>query len=71
MKIVYKNTNDQNELHVGILLTSNIHKNTVYVDVITEGHLKTGEPDWKKSHINSVYMKDIVGTEEEFAEYFV
>ena len=71
MYIVYKNTNDSNRLHKGVLITNNITEHTVYVDVIPEGDLRTSELDWKNLHIQSVSMKDIVGTEEEYGEYFV
>ena len=71
MILVYKNTNESNDLHHGILITSNITENTVYVDVIPQGDLKTKRPDWKNLHIQSVYLTDIVGTQEDFAEYLV
>lgn len=71
MRIVYKNTNDDNRLHSGIVLASSINEYTQYLDVIPEGRIETGIKDWKTCNIASIHLQDIVGTEEDFAEYFV
>lgn len=68
MFIVYENSDDENKLHIGQLLTSNITEHTTYVDVIPKGDIVHKELDWKKSHISSVNMDEIIGGAESIEE---
>jgi len=63
MRIVYKNTNDDNRLYSGIVLASSINEYTQYLDVIPEGCIEPGIKDWKTylqycQHTSSRYRRN-------------
>ena len=79
MYVVYKNVNDNYEVHIGELLTSlEKLRTSVYCDVIPKGHIVTEELDWKQLHIQSVDMGDVMAIaesreaiENNLPEYFI
>jgi len=67
MYLVFKNTNEHNELYYGRLMTSPEKlEYVVYVDILDTLSLKEHEPDWKNGWVNSVSTEDIVGIYEDF-----
>lgn len=67
MLIVYKNPNDEMNLYYGNLLTSlNKLEYITYCDINPIGNIINQEQDWKKSHIQSIGMKDIVCIAESY-----
>jgi len=62
MVVLYKNSNENNELYYAELLTSPENLETaVYIDVGENKSLKRPHtPDRKQSHINSVIIEDVV-----------
>lgn len=61
MIALYKNTNDNNELYYALLLTDPEKLECVpYVDVGECKSLKDDITDWKRLHINSVQVEDVV-----------
>ena len=77
MLVVYKNRHDDYKLYIGTIITKPDNA-IIYVDIDTYGNgyggcIKTGKPDWKNSHINSVMVEDCVGvfsTHQDIKNYF-
>ena len=78
IKCYFKNTDDENKVYSGKILTSfeNFQRQP-YID-LTEYVGLNGEIDWINSHIKSVskenilgFYEDIEGFKEDFPQYFI
>ncbi len=65
MIVLYKNTNEDMELYYGELISS-VEKleSAIYISIGENKSLRSGMHDWKKLHINEVYVSDIVALYE-------
>ena len=66
MLVLFKNSNENNELYFGTVMTSPDSFNAQkYMDITEHLSLKDNTPDWKNSAITSASEKDIIAIYED------